>query len=117
MNALNCVWLDTYIVQIIIQQELEKLTKVMQDSLILKTKNFHSKLQILTKLKKRIALSLVFLFMKTSKNTQPMCQKIHFDSLLIEEGKMHYVLIKDFNTFIYDHTLHRGRKHFCHYCL
>ena len=25
------------------------------------------------------------------------------------------VLIKDFNTFIYDHALHRGRKHFC-YC-
>ena len=21
------------------------------------------------------------------------------------------------NTFIDDHTLHRGRKHFCHYCL
>ena len=22
------------------------------------------------------------------------------------------VLIKDFNIFMYDHTLHRGRKHF-----
>ena len=28
-----------------------------------------------------------------------------------------YVLIKDFDTFMYDHTLHRGRKHFCRYCL
>ena len=38
--------------------------------------------------------------------------------LLIGEGKKsHYVLIKDFNTFIYDHTLPRGRKHFCRYCL
>ena len=27
----------------------------------------------------------------------------------------HYVLIKDFNAFMYDHTLLRGRKH-CHYC-
>ena len=30
--------------------------------------------------------------------------------------KRHYVLIKDFNTFMYDYTLHRGRKHFCHFC-
>ena len=32
-----------------------------------------------------------------------------------EEGKRQHVLIKEFNTFIHDHTLHRGRKHFCHY--
>ena len=30
-----------------------------------------------------------------------------------EEDKLHYVLIKDFNTFVYDHVLRRGRKHFC----
>ena len=41
-----------------------------------------------------------------------------FNRFLIgEEGKRRYVLIKNFNTFIYDHTLHRGRKHFCRYCL
>ena len=34
-----------------------------------------------------------------------------------EEGKGHYVPIKDFNTLIYDHTLHHGKKHFCHYFL
>ena len=34
-----------------------------------------------------------------------------------EERRRHYVLIKDVNTFIYNHTLHRGRKHFYHYCL
>ena len=39
---------------------------------------------------------------------------IHVDLLLIgEEGKRHYVLLKDFNTFMYDHTLHRRREHFC----
>ena len=37
--------------------------------------------------------------------------------LIEEEGKRHYVLIKGFNTFMYDHTLHRGKKHFCRYCL
>ena len=34
-----------------------------------------------------------------------------------EEAKRHYVLIKNFNTCMYDHTIHRGRKHFCHHCL
>ena len=33
------------------------------------------------------------------------------------EGKNHYVLFKDFDTFMYDHILHRRRKHFCRYCL
>ena len=46
------------------------------------------------------------------------CEDKHVDLLLIGEGeKKHYVLIKDFNTFMYDHSLHRGRKHFCRYCL
>ena len=41
------------------------------------------------------------------------CEEKCVDSLLIrEEGKRHYFLIKDFNTFMYEHTLHRGRKHF-----
>ena len=38
--------------------------------------------------------------------------------LLIEVGeKKHYVLINDFNRFMYDHSLHLGRKHFSRYCL
>ena len=28
-----------------------------------------------------------------------------------------FVLVKDFNTFMYNHTLHRGEKHFFRYCL
>ena len=44
--------------------------------------------------------------------------KRHVRLLLIrQEGKRQYVLIKGFNTFIYNHTLHRTRKHFCRYCL
>ena len=31
--------------------------------------------------------------------------------------KSHYVIIKDFNTFMYDHSLHCGKKHFCRYYL
>ena len=45
-------------------------------------------------------------------------EKKHVGLLLIgEEGKRHYVLIKDFNTFIFDHKLHCGKKNFCRYCL
>ena len=37
---------------------------------------------------------------------------------MIGEGEIkHYVFIKDFNTFIYDYTLHRGRKYSCPYFL
>ena len=43
--------------------------------------------------------------------------KRNVDLLLIgKEGKRHCVLMKDFNTFMYDHTLHRGRKHLIRYC-
>ena len=37
--------------------------------------------------------------------------KRHVDLLFMaEKGKRHYVFIKDFNTFMYDHTLYHGRK-------
>ena len=37
----------------------------------------------------------------------------HVDLLLTGEGeKKNNVLIKDFNRFMYDHSLLRGRKHF-----
>ena len=45
------------------------------------------------------------------------CEEKHVDLLLIgQKGKRDYTLIKDFNTFMYDHTF-RGRKHFCRCCL
>ena len=37
--------------------------------------------------------------------------------LIREKDKKHYVLIKDFNTFMYDHTFHCGKKYFCCYNL
>ena len=61
--------------------------------------------------------------MKIRKNIQSMYQKNvvkkkHVDLLLIGvKGKRQFALIKDFNTFMYDYTLHSGRKHFCCYCL
>ena len=37
--------------------------------------------------------------------------------LITEDEKKHYVLIKDFNTFKYNQTKHKEKKHFCMYCL
>ena len=46
------------------------------------------------------------------------CEEKHVDLLLIQEkSKRHYVVNKYFNTFMCDHTLHHGKKHFCRYCL
>ena len=37
--------------------------------------------------------------------------------LIIKDEKKHYVLIKDFNAFMYNQSKHKERKHFCMYCL
>ena len=37
--------------------------------------------------------------------------------LIINDRKKHYVLIKDFNAFMYNQSKHKERKHFCMYCL
>ena len=49
---------------------------------------------------------------------QKCCEDKHVGLLLVGEGeKKHTVLIKDLNTFMYDHTLYCERKHFCCHCL
>ena len=35
----------------------------------------------------------------------------------MKEEKKYYAFVKDFNTFMHDHTLHRGRKHVFRYFL
>ena len=42
----------------------------------------------------------------------------HIELLLITENEnKHYVLITDFNRFMYNKTKHKERKHFCMHCL
>ena len=42
----------------------------------------------------------------------------HMELLLItKDENKHYVLIKDFNKFMYNKTKHKERKHFCMHCL
>ena len=64
----------------------------MQNNLILKKKSFQSKLEKISYEEKHVNLLLIR-----------------------EKGRKHYVLIKDFNSLMYDHTLHRWKKHFCCY--
>ena len=76
-----------------------------------KVRDFH-------KIKERIPLVLVVLVMKIKKKTfnlciKKCCEEKRVDLLLIEEkGKRHYVPMKVFNTFMYNHTLHRRKKTF-----
>ena len=37
--------------------------------------------------------------------------------LITEDEKKHYVLIKDFNAFMFNLTKHKEKKHFCMFCL
>ena len=37
--------------------------------------------------------------------------------LITEDKNKHYVLIKDFNRFMFNQTKHEGKKHFCMHCL
>ena len=37
--------------------------------------------------------------------------------LITKDEKKHYVLMKDFNAFMYNQSKHKERKHFCTYCL
>ena len=37
--------------------------------------------------------------------------------LITKDENKHYVLIKDFNAFIYNQSKHKKREHFCMYCL
>ena len=61
---------------------------------------------------KIIVLTLTLLVMKTRETIELICQKLFDLLLIVEEGKIHYVLIKDFNAFSIDHALCCRRKFF-----
>ena len=49
-----------------------------------------------------------------SKENYTNCMNI---LLITKDKNKHYVLIQDFNKFMYNQTKHKERKHFCMYCL
>ena len=74
------------------------------------------KLQIFTKWRKENCMS-ISIFDYVNKGKFPIYVsnntfQRHIDLLLIEEeNQSHYVIIKDFNTFMNNETLHHDRKH------
>ena len=72
----------------------------------------------LTKWKKKNSIGIsVFNYENKEKHpiyvSEKCCVEKHADLILIKDkGKKHYVLIKDFNTFMYNHTLHRRKNIF-----
>ena len=76
---------------------------------------FQSKLETFTKLQKNFFIN-ISIFRYENKEKYPIyvskkCfEETHVDLLLKgKKGKMHYVFIMDFNTSLYNHSLHRGR--------
>ena len=100
---------------------IAKAGKYFATKLGFKDKKFPVKIRDIHKIEKKNSIGIsVFGYENKEKHpvyvSKKCCEEKHVDILLIEsEGKRHYVLITDFDTFMYDHTLHRGRKHFCRY--
>ena len=107
LNAWNGVWSDTYIVQIIIPEELEKLQRFCK-KLDFKDIKFIVKVRDIHKTEKNNSIDISVFGYENKK--YPICVsnnafKRHIDLLLVvEEDKRHYVLTKYFNTCMYDHT-------------
>ena len=106
--------------------DLRRITKADKDfakMLYFKDIQFPVKVRDIHKIEKKNSIDLI-VFGYENKEKHPIyvlekcCKEKHIDLLLLgEEGKWHYSLIKDFNMFVYHHTLHCGGKHFCQYCL
>ena len=90
--------------------------------MILKT-NFLIKIGDIHKIEKRNSISIsVFGYESKGKHSifasKSCCEETQIDLLLIEkEEQRHYILIKEFNAFMYGLSLHGRIKHFCRYCL
>ena len=102
-------------------ERIIKADKDFAKKLDFKNRKFPVKTRNIHKIEKRTLLALGFLVMNKVKYpiyvSKKCCEDKHVDLLLTGEGETkHHVLIKDFNTSMYDHTLHRERRHFCDYC-
>ena len=75
-----------------------------------------------TKSKNGTVLGSMCLVMKMHNHFPFTSPKRYFEDqmsllLITKDEKKHYVLIKDFNAFMYNQSKHKDRKHFCMYCL
>ena len=114
INALNGVWLDTWILN---PRIITKVDKAFSKRLISKDIKIPVKIREIQKIEEKNAIGITVFGNENKEKYQiyiskQCCEEKHVDLLLVGEEKKHFVLIKDFNRFMYDHSLHRGRKHF-----
>ena len=88
----------------------------MMESIFLYLKNTTTKSKNIT------VLGSMCLVMKMDNLSPIQISKETFEDqmnllLITKDEKKHYVLIKDFNAFMYNQSKHEERKHFCMYCL
>ena len=102
---------------------ITKADKDFANRLDFKDINIPVKVRDILKIEKKNSVG-VSVFGYENKEKHPIyvskqcCKEKLVDLLFIGEGeKTLYALIKDFNTFIYDYSLHHGKKHFCRYFL
>ena len=100
-------------------RRITKSYKDFAERLDFKDIKFPSKISKIHKIEKKNCLGIsVFGYENKEKHpiyvSKKCCEEKHVHLLLVGEGVKN--TIKDFNTFIYDHSLHRGTKTFCH-CL
>ena len=97
------------------QEELQNLTKILLENLILKIKKIRVKIGDIHRIEKKdhIAISVFDLYIKKILRRK----KCWFIIDRRRKQETHYVLIKDYNTFMYDLTLYCRTKYFCCYDL
>ena len=97
---------------------IRKVSKIFSRELDFKDIKFPVKIRGIHKIEKNCIGISIFGYENKEKYliyvSKKCCEEEHVHLLLIEkEDKGNYVLIKDFNTSMYDYLLHRERK----YCL
>ena len=93
-----------------------KADKDFEKKLDFKDINFPVEIKNIQKIEKKNSIG-ISAFGYENKEKHPInvlknfCEDKHVDLLLVDEReKKHYVFIKNFNTFMYNHTLHRGKR-------
>ena len=101
------------------------ITKANQDfakKLDFKDTKFPSKIRDIHKIEEKNSINITVFGYENKENysiyaSKNVLKKTCSFTINRRRKKRLYVLIKGFNTSMYDHTLHPGRKHFCRYCL
>ena len=87
-----------------------------------KDRKFPIKIRHIWKTEQKNCISISVFDYENKEKYSNLCAKTLFRKacwFTIEriKGKRCYVLIKDFNTLLHNHTLHDERQYFCRYCL